>query len=546
MYLAATRRTHTREHLCTLLWPDIDRQTSRAELRRMLSTLNQSPLAQFIEANRQMVQLANTDTMQVDLWQLDARLNEADWKTFSDNIDQWTLPFLQGFSAGDAPQFDDWQQLMQTQIHQRLIPVIERLVIQAQTAGSNGESIRLLLAWLQLEPDNEALHRWLMQRYAETGQPAKALAHFQTLTEAEPETHELAERIRNGQPINGRIFAGGVLPPLPQIMVGREDLVNTLRQGLGVYDEHRTARLLVMQGWPGIGKTTITAALAHDPLVQRHFQDGVLWASLGQSPDIFTTLMKWISALQLTEIGRAKTDADASALLRNALHDKNMLLIIDDVWDKTHLTAFNIGGRGCSTLVTSRLNHVAQSLITRPDELYKIPVLKETNALDLLRILAPDAVKNHPDEVRELVRDVEGLPLALQVIGRLLREEHSFGWGVRELLDELRNGTRLLEAQAPVDRQINGDDVPLTVSALLALSTDTLDETTRKRFALLGVFAPKPAVFELDAMQAVWEVNDGRATVRRLVERGLLEVVAGGEFQMHALLVQHARTMFGC
>jgi hypothetical protein len=32
--------------------------------------------------------------------------------------------------------------------------------------------------------------------------------------------------------------------------------------------------------------------------------------------------------------------------------------------------------------------------------------------------------------------------------------------------------------------------------------------------------------------------------VRTLVERGLLEPAAGGRFQMHALLVMHARTMF--
>jgi len=80
--------------------------------------------------------------------------------------------------------------------------------------------------------------------------------------------------------------------------------------------------------------------------------------------------------------------------------------------------------------------------------------------------------------------------------------------------------------------------------ALLELSTNSLDDTIRQRFALLGVFAPKPAVFELEAMEAVWEVNDARPTVRRLVERGLLDIVPGGEFQMHALLVQHARQMF--
>jgi hypothetical protein len=78
---------------------------------------------------------------------------------------------------------------------------------------------------------------------------------------------------------------------------------------------------------------------------------------------------------------------------------------------------------------------------------------------------------------------------------------------------------------------------------LLKRSTDRLDDLSRERFALLGVFAPKPATFDLKAIAAVWGVDNPRPSVRELVDRGLMEPIGGGYFQIHALLVAHARAM---
>jgi hypothetical protein len=86
-------------------------------------------------------------------------------------------------------------------------------------------------------------------------------------------------------------------------------------------------------------------------------------------------------------------------------------------------------------------------------------------------------------------------------------------------------------------------DTTLTVATLLKRSTDLLDAETRLRFAYLGLFVPKPATFDLAAMAAAWDVADARPTARMLVNRGLLEPVGGGRFQVHALLVLHARSL---
>jgi len=173
-------------------------------------------------------------------------------------------------------------------------------------------------------------------------------------------------------------------------------------------------------------------------------------------------------------------------------------------------------------------------------------VLTDDKALELLQILAPTVVAQHPDASVDLVHELEGLPLALQVAGHLLNAELAYGFDVVRLLKELREGAKLLAAKAPVDRGDLANETTPTVAALLQKSTDCLDENTRECYAFLGAFAPKPATFDLDALKSVWLVEDPQPTVRALVERGLLEPLgptAPGRYQLHALLVLHARSL---
>jgi hypothetical protein len=172
-----------------------------------------------------------------------------------------------------------------------------------------------------------------------------------------------------------------------------------------------------------------------------------------------------------------------------------------------------------------------------------LPVLSEAAGLELLEKLTPETVASYPDEARELIRDLEGLPLAIHVAGRLLHGEARLGWGINELLVELRAGANLLSAQPPSDMIGVQRDTSPTVATLLKRSTDALDPELRRRFAFLGLFVPKPATFDLAAMAAAWDVSDAKPIARKLVDRGLLEPVSGGRFQMHALLVLHARSL---
>jgi hypothetical protein len=291
-----------------------------------------------------------------------------------------------------------------------------------------------------------------------------------------------------------------------------------------------------------VGKTTVAAALARDAELAGLFPDGVLWASLGESAASFRQLAAWAQELGLPPRATAAPVDELSRAVAAALASRRMLLVVDDVWDAAEAAPFLVGGRGCATLLTTRSPEVARAVSATPDDVYLLEILTEAAALELLRRLAPEVAERHPAECRELVRQIERLPLALQVAGRLLQEEAATGFEISELLETLADPGRLLDEWAPVDR-IGADGARSTVAALLRKSTDRLDPSTRECFAYLGAFAPKPATFDVLDLSVVWEQDDPRPTIRILVRRGLLEPVGGARFHVHALLAAHAEAL---
>jgi hypothetical protein len=337
------------------------------------------------------------------------------------------------------------------------------------------------------------------------------------------------------------------LPPRPQLLIGRDDDLQNLKSRLGIDQGDTTEHIQVltaMRGWPGVGKTTLAAAMVYDKDILRTFPDGILWASLGEEPNIFAELQSWNATLGLPQ-PRSPSIEELSFQIRARLANQRWLLIVDDAWKAEHTIPFKVAGPGCALLVTTRLPEVAREIVAIPNHIYLLGVLTDEKGLELLRTLAPTVVAENEEASMKLVRALEGLPLALQVAGRWLQAEVSYHFKVTDLLEELKEGVKLLGRQPPLDmKQSDSDnDVPQTVTALLQKSTQRLDPLTLDCFAYLGPFAPKPATFSEAAMQSVWKVEDPKPIIRTLVERGLLEPSGEERYWMHALLVAHAKSL---
>jgi NB-ARC domain len=341
----------------------------------------------------------------------------------------------------------------------------------------------------------------------------------------------------------------GLPPPLPGLVfVGREDSLMEVKRLIGVgQSESQKNSVTVVRGWPGVGKTTLVSVLARDPEVSEAFPDGVLWTALDQKPEMMSKIAQWARALGTDDLLYTPTIAEATERLGLLLRDKRMLLVVDDIWNVDHARPFlqAASDSKCAVLAITRLTSIADALAslnpsrTPAESIYVLPVFAEDDALTLLRLLAPEVVARHPEACRELLRDLEYLPLAIHVAGGVLNEK--LRTNVPDLSEWIRKAASLEAEPSPLDRA-EGIGLP-TVRALLLRSTDLLDDATREYFAYLGAFAPKPATFDVGALKAVWMVDDPKPVIRKLVSFGLLELVGSGRFQMHALLVQHARSL---
>ena len=289
-------------------------------------------------------------------------------------------------------------------------------------------------------------------------------------------------------------------PPPPDLFFGRDKDLQKVREILTSVSTSEVSpgrqRVAIIRGWPGVGKSAVAAALAHDRDLLKSFSDGVLWVSLGQRPNLLLELSSWMRHLGVRSTAHATTVKEASIQLRLLLADRSVLLVVDDVWEIDQAEVFRVGGRRCGMLLTTRLPSIAEALSSDPDDAYLLPVLEEEDSLELLHALAPET-RDYRSQARQLVRSLEGLPLALQVAGRLLRTEMRMGWGIDDLLKELRDETVILETNAPSDCVDLVSQTTPTVAALLRRSTNRLKPALRDYFASLGPFAPKPATFDL-------------------------------------------------
>ena len=565
-YLALNEAHQSRDILAALLWSESDHNQARAALRSTLSTLTRITDYPWIEADRDTIALKR-DAVWVDVIAFNGVLRQAINHSHSRNdlCDECAAlfqqasaiyrdDFMHGFYVVDSIEFEHWQMHQRDWLRREYIGIQRRLSFYFSECGQSELAIRYAHGWLACDPLQESAYRQLMRLYAANGQRTEALRQYQQCvdrldaelaTPPETETIRLYESLLQHQTETSTGAAQmtrhrpiGVMPALPTLIVGREDNLEEIKRRLGMR-ETAPNPVTVIHGWPGVGKSTTMAAMTHDAEIGQHFTDGILWTSLGETPNLLNELTGWANALGIAVRSEMHKLDELTAQIIATIRDKRLLLVIDDVWQTDHARPFRVGGGGCVTVMTSRLFDVAVALAPTAADVYRLPVLSEAAGLQLLSQLTPETVQHHPDEARELVRDLEGLPLALNVAGRLLHTESKMGWGIRELLTKLHDGVRLLAAAPPADVMVTSP----TVAALLNRSTDLLDPETRRNYALLGLFAPKPATFHLEAMAVAWDIDDPRPTARRLVQHGLLEPASGGRFQMHALLVMHAQTL---
>ncbi len=329
------------------------------------------------------------------------------------------------------------------------------------------------------------------------------------------------------------------VPSLPPRFLARPDrldpLIASLRADLDrpVVLSGVTARV-GLHGMGGIGKSVLAAAVARDRRIREAFPDGIVWLIVGQRPDI--------PGLQRQAHRRlggdgAFADNEGRSKLAELMREKAALLILDDVWNRLDVHAFDVLGPRCRSLITTRDGGLLRSL---GGPQHVLDLLTDDEAVHLLALtadLSPDAL---PAEAVAILAECGRLPLAVALCGGLLRS----GMPAGLIVEQLR--------QSHIDRIDDDHAVEphhRSVWQAIHVSVAALPDAERQRFLELTVF-PRDAATPTAAVATLWAhtgQRDDWATRKLLLtlrDRSLLTLTTttGREhFELHDLIHDYLR-----
>ncbi len=582
-YLVTTGERHTREALITLLWPELEPERARANLRRDLSTLRKALGEEWLIADRETVELEQGDGFWLDVDRFHDLL--ATWQEhghpqtdvcprclddLAKAVKLYRGDFLAGFSLRDSVSFDDWQSFETEGLRLELASALERLVCGHSAQGAYESAIPYARRWLALDPLHEPAHCHLMQLYAETGQRAVALHQYQEcvrVLEAElgippsKETTSLYEHIRVQPDRRATLLLPHPAPkhnlPAPTTpFVGRKHELAEIEVRLSDPD----CRLLTLVGFGGSGKTRLALEAAMARL--EAYEHGVYFVSLASLRSVDGIVPTVAQALGFSFY----TGGEPQQQLLDYLRQKNMLIIMDNF---EHLlsppfippSGGDRGGEPSTEGENGGTDLVTNILRTAPD----VKILATSRA----RLNVGGEHRFHvggmdfPESPSGAAADASqysAIELFLQVARRaqpsfdLTDENLSAVVQVCRLVDGMPLGIRLAaawvemltpaEIAAEIGRsfdllETDRCDVPArqrSMRATLDHSWRLLTEREREVFRALSGFR---GGFMQEAAQEVTHAS--LHTLRTLANKSLLHRTVTGRYEMHGLLRQYAQ-----
>ena len=502
IYLAVTGKSHSRDSLAVLFWPENDQTSARAALRRTLSELQKILQEKLLLIEQDSIGWGHTSVLWLDINEFHSDL--AAYRTHGHHPDDpcpncltalteavslYKDDFLAGFSLSDSFEFDEWQILQAEILHRELISALSRLVLGYTADGEIGPAIGAARRWLALDPLDEAAHRHLMQLYTWSSQRSQALRQYQEcvrILERElgvpplEETTRLYEHIRTQKDIRPPGGVGSPFPTLPSKLatprrkpnnlpvqltsfVGRMAELAAVREEISRPEVH----LLTLTGPGGVGKTRLSLEVA--TLLLDQFEDGAFFVALAPIRDVVLVGATIAHALGVRE-SQSKSPEET---LKDYLRDRHMLLVLDNFEHLTKaaplVTELLTAAARLKVLVTSRtllhvygehLHPVLPMKLPSPGRVAQPENMAQPEAVQLFvdraRVVKADFTLTRENfrTLIEICARLDGLPLAIELAAARVRQispQAMMGQWVKESggspLQTLTGGPRDLPAR---------------------------------------------------------------------------------------------------
>ncbi len=555
---------HTREKLAGIFWPEQDEEHARGSLSQSLyhlrgtlgdrpatGVLPGQPLIQarppFLLVTTQDVQLNPQASITTDIADFRALLDACKTHTHPVNelcdecLERYRVAarlyrgdFLCDFYLSKGLAFEEWATVLREQLHLEILGVLEHLVLACERRGELEQALSYARKMIHLDDLSEAGTQHLLRLLGLLDRPTEALLHYDEFTRqlavqlgSEPATDTKALYRQLKCEIAGT--SSGIIPASLSPFIGRQKELDELWGMLR--DPQR--RLISILGIGGCGKTRLAIEAARRQ--RYYFRDGVYYISLsalGKGSSLLAAIADGLD-FSFRELG------DPKKQLLDYLHNKRMLLILDSfetVVETARLVAEILAASpGVKVLSTSRVRlningentYMLAGMRVPPaesgpqDQLYSAVVL----FLEAARRMAPGYKPAQMEDVNQLCRLVEGMPLSLLLASAWVND-----YSLREISTQIKESLDFLA--------VEWADMPERQRSLRATFEYSWNlMTTGEQQALM-----KLAMFRnhFTTQAAEWVAGVGSRLLHELAGKSLLSSSPDGYYQMHDLVRQYS------
>ncbi|MEV0379635.1 BTAD domain-containing putative transcriptional regulator [Nonomuraea sp. NPDC050643] len=341
-------------------------------------------------------------------------------------------------------------------------------------------------------------------------------------------------------PGGGAGGAGAARPAVPHELprpmsefVGRSQELVRLRERLMPWDGAPPRPLVIITGPAGVGKSALAAQVAG--LAKERFPDGQLYVNCrGATPGLpalgaLDVLGRFLRGLGVSPDAVPAELDEAAALWRSRLHDRRVLVLLDDAADLAQIRPLLATPYGSSVLVTSR------ETMTWSEDAFQLELGRMSQAESatmLAKLAGARRVAADAAETTRLVRLCDGLPLALRIAGARLASRP--GWSVAALAGRLSDERRRLHELAAGDLAVRSS----LASGYTALERGSrpLDRLAARMLALLGRLHVPEVTAEAAGALLGTAPEEAEPALERLVDAHLLDRADDGRYELHDLV----------
>ncbi|XP_057802901.1 probable disease resistance protein RF9 [Salvia miltiorrhiza] len=321
-------------------------------------------------------------------------------------------------------------------------------------------------------------------------------------------------------------------------LVAVEDDVKKLLQESILY-EKRGLSIVVLEGMGGIGKSTLAREIYNHPDVVAGPFDHRCWVVVSSEFTPQETIKQLILELpgsdkqKVRELEESTKDKiyllqKLKEMLHKQLEGKSYFIVLDDVWEKEHLesliTAFpdQQDNKASRLLVTTR-----NKIITKYDQyVHNMSLLDSKKSWELLlkKAFVGSTIGKCPEEFEsvgtQILQKCDGLPLAISVVGGLLRQTQTKnGW--EQVLTQLNSYLGRPESGVSTILELSYQHLsPQLKSCFLCLAFFKEDFTIRtKRLVKLW---DAQGLIQQEESRSIDEI--GRGYLNELINRSMVQI----------------------